>query len=149
MPGDSSMAAAKYAAYEALNPFFDIVQQGLAGLVDGEHFFDVVAEDAFFDFRYRFPGWPPTIRGRANLMAQFSAYGNNIRLHSADGLVVHRAEDSSVVILEYDIHGTILGHGVPYDNRFISVVTIKNREIVHWRDYMDSLAAWMALNGTA
>jgi uncharacterized protein len=142
------MAAAKYPGYEALNPFFEIVLRGLAGLVDGEHFFDAVAEDAFFDFRYRFPGWPPTIRGRANLVAQFSGYGNNIRLHSADGLVVHRAQDSSVVILEYDIHGTILARGVPYDNRFISVVTIKNRKIVHWRDYMDSLAAWMALNGT-
>jgi uncharacterized protein len=142
------VAAAKYAGYEALNPFFEIVLRGLAGLVDGEHFFDAVAEDAFFDFRYRFPGWPPTIRGRANLVAQFSGYGNNIRLHSADGLVVHRAQDSSVVILEYDIHGMILAHSVPYDNRFISVVTIKNRKIVHWRDYMDSLAAWMALNGT-
>ena len=142
------MAAAKYAGYEALNPFFEIVLRGLAGLVDGEHFFDAVAEDAFFDFRYRFPGWPPTIRGRANLVAQFAGYGNNIRLHSADGLVVHRAQDSSVVILEYDIHGTILAHGVPYDNRFISVVAIKNRKIVHWRDYMDSLAAWTALNGT-
>ncbi len=80
-------------------------------------------------------------------MAQFSGYGDNIRLHSADGLVVHRIRDSSVVTLEYDIHGTILAHGVPYDNRFISVVTIKNRKIVHWRDYMDSLAAWTALKG--
>jgi ketosteroid isomerase-like protein len=33
-----------------------------------------------------------------------------------------------------------------YDNRFISVITIENRKIVHWRDYMDSLAAWTALN---
>jgi uncharacterized protein len=142
------MATAKYPGYEALNPFFEIVQQGLAGLVDGEHFFDAVAEDAIFDFRYRFPGWPPTIHGRANLLAQYSGYGNNIRLHSADGLVVHRAQDSGVVILEYDIHGTILARGVAYDNRFISVVTLKSRRIVHWRDYMDSLAAWMALNGS-
>jgi limonene-1,2-epoxide hydrolase len=26
-------------------------------------------------------------------------------------------------------------------------VTIEKRKIVHWRDYMDSLAAWTALNG--
>lgn len=143
------MATAKYADHEALSPFFKVVQRGLAGLVDGEHFFDTVAEDAIFDFRYRFPGLPPTIRGRAGLVAQFSGYGNNIRLHSADGLVVHRAQASGVVILEYEVHGTILAHGVPYDNRFISVVTIKDRRIVHWRDYMDSLAAWMALNGTS
>jgi uncharacterized protein len=51
------------------------------------------------------------------------------------------------VILEYDVHGKILSTGASYGNRFISVITIENRKIVHWRDYMDSLAAWTALNG--
>ena len=142
------MSETSYANYEALNPFFEIIQKGLTGLVDGEHYFDTIADDALFDFRYRVPGWPPTIRGRANLMTQFSGYGDNIRLHSADGLVVHHAQDRRVAILEYDVHGTVLSHGIPYDNRFVSVITIENRKIVHWRDYMDSLSAWMALNGT-
>ena len=50
------------------------------------------------------------------------------------------------MILEYEVHGKILATGVSYNNRFISVITIDNRKIVHWRDYMDSLAAWTALN---
>jgi ketosteroid isomerase-like protein len=45
------------------------------------------------------------------------------------------------------VHGTILATGIPYDNRLLSVITIDNRKIVHWRDYMDSLAAWNALTG--
>ena len=28
----------KYAGYQALDPFFAIIQEGLTGLVDGEHF---------------------------------------------------------------------------------------------------------------
>ena len=64
---------------------------------------------------------------------------------TGDSLVVHRSQDSRVVILEYEVHGTILSTGVPYDNRLISIVTIEDRKIVHWRDYMDSLAAWTAL----
>jgi ketosteroid isomerase-like protein len=52
------------------------------------------------------------------------------------------------VILEYEVHGKILSSRAPYDNRLISVVTIENREIVYWRDYMDSLAAGTALNGS-
>src|SRR5580698_1352186 len=141
------MTKAEYVSFDALDPFFEIVQEGLTGLVDGQHFFDILADDAFFDFRYNFPGWPLTIRGRNNLMDRFSGYGNTIKLHSADRLVVHRSEDSRVVILEYDVHGKILSTGVSYDNRFISVITIENGKIVHWRDYMDSLAAWTALNG--
>jgi hypothetical protein len=49
------MPETKYAIFEALNPFFEIIQKGLTGLVDGEHYFDTIADDAFFDFRYRFP----------------------------------------------------------------------------------------------
>jgi uncharacterized protein len=140
------MTKAPYESFEALNPFFDVVMEGLRGLVDGDHYFDTFAEDASFESRYHFPGWPLTIRGRANLIASLSGYGKTIKLHSADALVVHRSQDSRVVILEYEVHGKILSTDLPYDNRLISVVTIEKRRIVHWRDYMDSLAAWTALN---
>src|SRR5882757_10945935 len=95
----------EYEIFEALNPFFEVVMEGLRGLVDGDYYFDTFAEDALFESRYRFPGWPTTIRGRANLMASFSGYGKTIKLHSGDALVVHRSQDSRVVILEYEVHG--------------------------------------------
>ena len=50
------MPKTEYAGFEALNPFFEVVQGGLRGLVDGEHFFDAIADDALFEFRYHFPG---------------------------------------------------------------------------------------------
>ena len=135
-----------YEPFEALDPFFEVVMEGLRGIVDGKHYFDTFAEYVTFESRYHFPGWPVTIRGRANLMAALSGYGKIIRLHSGDALVVHRSQDSRVVILEYEVHGRILSSGARYENRLISVVTIENRKIIHWRDYMDSLAAWTALN---
>jgi ketosteroid isomerase-like protein len=140
------MTRSQYEVFEALNPFFEVAMEGLRGLIDGDHYFDAFAEDALFESRYHFPGWPLTIRGRANLMASFSGYGNTIKLHAGDALVVHRSQDSRIVILEYEVHGRILSNGARYDNRFISVVTIENKKIVHWRDYMDSLSAWTALN---
>jgi uncharacterized protein len=140
------MTKAQYEVFEALDPFFEVVMEGLRELVDGDHYFDTISEDAIFEFRYYFPGWPLKIRGRDNLMASFSGYGKTIKLHSGDALVVHRLQDSRVVILEYQVHGKILSTGAPYDNRLISVVTIEKRKIAHWIDYMDSLAAWKALN---
>ena len=138
-----------YEAFEALDPFFEVVMEGLRGLVDGKHYFDTFAEEATFESRYHFPGWPVMIRGRDNLMAALLGYGNTIRLHSGDALVVHRSQNNRVAILEYEVHGKILSSGARYDNRFISVVTIENRKITYWRDYMDSLAAWTALNGAS
>lgn len=140
------MAESQYQVFEALNPFFEIVLKGLSGLVDGKHYFETFAEDAVFESRYHFPGWPVTIRGRTNLMASLSGYGKSIQLNSGDALVVHRCEGGRVVILEYEVHGRILSNGGPYDNRLVSIITIENRKIVHWRDYMDSLTAWTALN---
>ena len=142
------MSNPKYTAFTALDPFFNIAQQGLAGLVDGEHYFDTIAEDAEFEFRYHFPGYPRKLRGRDALMSLYAGYGNNIVLHAADALIVNRSQDNRTVIIEYDVHGKILATGANYDNRFISVVTIEHRKIVQWRDYMDSLAAMTALSGS-
>ena len=142
------MTDPKYAAFRALDPFFNIVQEGLAGMVDGDHYFDTVADNAVFEYRYIFPGYPRRIDGREALMTLYAGYGKNILLQCADGLVVHRSQDPGVAILEYEVHGKIMRTGASYDNRFISVVTIRQRKIVHWRDYMDSLAAMTALSQT-
>ena len=142
------MTDARYAAFTALDPFFNITQQGLKGLVDGDHYFDTIADNAVFEFRYIFPGWPQKLDSRAALMALYAGYGDNILLHGADALVVHQSQDARVVILEYDVHGKIIRTGASYDNRFISVVTIEDRKIVQWRDYMDSLTAMTALSQT-
>jgi uncharacterized protein len=142
------MTDPKYQAFTALDPFFDIVLQGLAGQVDGDHYFNTIADNAVFEYRYIFPGYPQKVNSREAVMELYAGYGNNILLHGADALVVHRSQDPRVVILEYDVHGRIVRTGASYDNRFISVVTIEDRKIVHWRDYMDSLAAMTALRQT-
>lgn len=141
------MATDRYRKHKALNPFFDVAMKGLKGLVEGEHHYDAIADDAQFEFLYRFPGWSEVIHGRENLIAAYSGYGDNIVLERGDGLAVHHDKERGVVTLEYQVHGKAVKTGAPYDNRFVSIVTIENRRIVHWRDYMDSLAAWQALTG--
>jgi ketosteroid isomerase-like protein len=133
------------AAFSALDPFFNIVMRSLAGLVDGDHYFDTIAADAVFEFRYRFPGYPTKVVGREALMALYSGYGERMTLYGADALVVNISRTPGVVIIEYEVQGNAVASGKRYENRFISVVTIRDRKIVGWRDYMDSLAAMSAL----
>jgi ketosteroid isomerase-like protein len=143
------MPSSRYDTYKAAKPYFDLVRGALGNLVDGEHFFDIVADNIVYEVLYEVAGWPRVIRGRADLMAQFRGYCDNIELQSADELIVHRTDDGRVVVIEYEVHGTILATGVKYHNRFCSVIKIENRKIAHWRDYMDSLAAWNALTARA
>lgn len=139
------MPSRKYADYKAAEPYFSLVRSALGDLVDGEHFFDIVAGNVAYEVLYDVPGWPRIIEGRANLMAAFRGYVDNIELQSADSLIIHKTDDGRVMIIEYDVHGTILATDVKYDNRFCSIIRIEDRKISHWRDYMDSLAAWNAL----
>jgi len=139
----------KYADYQPAAPYFNLVRGALGDLVDGEHFFDIVSDDTVYEVLYDVPGWPRVINGRTDLMAAFRGYVDNIVLQSADTLIAHKTDDGRVVVIEYEVHGTILGTGVKYNNRFCSIVRIENRKIAHWRDYMDSLAAWNALTAEA
>ena len=125
-------------------PFYSIIMQGLRGEVDGEHFWDAVAENAVFEFLYDFPGFTKKIEGREAYMEWFAGYTNV--LYSADNLRVYKSQiPNNVVILEYEVHGLVPSTNKKYDNRFCSIITIRDRKIVHWRDYMDSLAVMLSL----
>ena len=69
-------------------------------------------------------------------MALFRGYVDNIALQSADRLIVHKTDDGFVVI-EYEVHGRILATGAAYNNRFCSIIKMRNRKIARWRDYMN------------
>src|SRR5271170_4751820 len=50
--------------FRALDPFFRIIEEGVAGLVDGEHFFDLLAEDVVFEYVITVPDYPRRVEGR-------------------------------------------------------------------------------------
>jgi uncharacterized protein len=85
------------------------------------------------------------IKGRTDLVAAFRGYVDNIALRSANELILHKTDDGRVVVIEYEVPGTVVATGVKYDNRFCSIVKLESRKIADCRDYMDSLAAWNAL----
>lgn len=139
------MTSSRYSIFNPVKPYFDLVRDALGDLVDGAHFFDCADDHIVYEVLYDFPGWPRVIRGKVPLMESFQGYGKHIALHAADHLVKHIASDGRTIIIEYQVHGTILATGAQYNNRFCSVIGIVDRRIVQWRDYMDSLAAWNAL----
>jgi uncharacterized protein len=142
------MTSRDMARYAAMRPYFKVVADGLKGLVDGSDFFDMHAEDVVVEYIITVPDYPRRIVGRDALAELYSGYGDSIvQSGSSD---VHRYYDpeQSVVVLEYTMHGTVVSSGAPYTNRFISVITVKDRKIVHWRDYLDPLAVLAAFGNT-
>jgi len=132
------------APFGANSPFFQIVSEGLAGQVDGEDYFDLLADDVVFEYVISVPGYPRRVEGRPNIIDLYRDYGDYMTLSGADNLRVYQDRESSVTVLEYEVHGTSVQTGRPYDNRFISVVTIKDGKVTHWRDYLDPIAVFDA-----
>jgi uncharacterized protein len=142
-----SRAAGAMEDFRALDSFFRIIEDGLRNYTDDGHFFDLLAEDVVFDFVITVPGYPRHVAGRDNLIELFRGYGRSFYLDSCDDLRVHHDPETSTAVLEYSSHGTVVGTGYPYSNRYISVITIKDRKIVAWRDYLDPLRVFAALEG--
>ncbi|TQC42901.1 hypothetical protein EEB14_46110 [Rhodococcus sp. WS4] len=136
---------ADLADFAALEPFFRIIEQGLHGLVQPGHFFDLLAEDITVDYVITVPGYPRHIEGRSAVAELYRPYGTTIVLDRCFDLAVHHDATTGVVVLEYASEGRVVGTGRRYSNRYISVLTLRDSEISHWRDYLDPIAVFDAV----
>ena len=135
--------------FKALDPFFQIIEQGLNSLADDGHFFDLLAEDVIFDYIITIPGYPRHVEGRQAIAELYRPYGDTIVLDRCHDLAVHHDRDTGVVVLEYASQGRVVATGAPYANRYISVLTITDRKVSRWRDYLDPLAVFDAVGWPA
>jgi ketosteroid isomerase-like protein len=131
--------------FKALDPFFRIIEEGLKGLVDGAHFFDLLADDVVFDYVITIPGYPRHVQGRDAVAELYRAYGDALFLDRCHDLAVHRDRDTGVVVMEYASQGRVVATGAGYRNRYISVITVEDRKITRWRDYLDPVAVFDAV----
>jgi len=58
---------------------------------------------------------------------------------------VHHDPAQGTLVLEYASEGKVAATGAPYANRYISVLTLRDREVAHWRDYLDPVTVFDAL----
>lgn len=130
--------------FGANGPFFRIIQKGLSGLVEGEDYYDLLADDVVMEYIISVPGYPRRAEGRQAVIDLYANYDDYMSIRSADNLRVYRDRDQSVVVLEYAVHGTARQTGSAYDNHFVSILTVKNGKVAHWRDYLDPVAVFDA-----
>ena len=130
--------------FGADGPFFRTIREGLQGLARGEDYFDLLADDVVVEYVISVPGYPRRVEGRQAVIDLYSGYDDYMTVHTADNLRVYRDPEASVVVLEYEVHGESVLTGRPYNNHFASIITIKDRKVTHWRDYLDPIAVFDA-----
>ena len=87
----------------------------------------------------------PATQGRKAGAELYRPYATMIVLDRCHDLAVHHDIKTGVVVLEYASEGRVVSTGAPYTNRYISVLTITDRKVTHWRDYLDPVSVFDAL----
>lgn len=119
----------------------DVFHRGTACLLakDMAGFIGLYAPDATVVFPFAPPGRPRRLCGRAEIHAYLIDYPQVLDLRSIASTTVHRTDDPEVIIAEFTAEGRIVRTGKPYVAHYIAVLTVRNGQIAHYRDYWNPL----------
>ncbi|AXB48520.1 hypothetical protein A4R43_15420 [Amycolatopsis albispora] len=110
-------------------------------------FADLWAADGVLEFPFASAEYPSRLDGRDAVREYLRDYNNYLAPERVVAREIHEVADADRVVAEFEVAGTIVASGQPYRMRYIAVITAKDGEIAHYRDYWSPLAAAEAMGG--
>jgi uncharacterized protein len=107
----------------------------------------MVAEDGVIEFPYAPPGFAQRLKGREAIAAHLQALAERLEFNSVADVVKHETADPEVVIIEYSGFGRGLPTHEPYEQRYISVIRVRDGQIIRYQDYWNPIAVLRTLRG--
>lgn len=129
-------------AQAAMQQFFDLLLQG-----EIESWTALLDDNIVFEFPYAPPGLPPQITGRQAMHAHITTLLAQIKLFEFTDVQMHPTLSPDTLIVEFACRGQAIATGKPYNQRYISVVQMKDGKIAHYRDYWNPLIVLEAMSG--
>jgi ketosteroid isomerase-like protein len=111
-------------------------------------FVEMLAEDAVIEFPYAPPGGVTKVEGKANIAQYVSGVGDLFEFGDMTLAARHDSNQSDTIILEFSCTGTGVKTGEPYNQKYISVISVRDGKIAHYNDYWNPLIALDAMGGT-
>lgn len=109
-------------------------------------FVQMFAEDGVMEFPYALPS-PRRLEGREALAAHLAYLARLVELLSVSDVVKHETTDPEVFIVEFASSGRAVATGEPFEQRYISVIRVRDGHIVHYKDYWNPLAILRTMRG--
>jgi ketosteroid isomerase-like protein len=106
----------------------------------------VYAIDAVHEFPFIGPGLPTRMEGRDEIVNFIAAFWTSgpLRYERYRTITIHNTTDPSTIVVEQEVEGTSSTTG-PFVLPNLLVLTARQSEIVHLRDYANVLAAAEAI----
>ena len=104
-----------------------------------ETFVQMFAEHGVMEFPYALPS-PKRLEGREDLSAHLAYLARLVELLSVSDVAKLETSDPEVVIVEFASSGRAVATGEPFEQRYISVIRVRDGHIVHYKDYWNPIA---------
>ena len=111
-----------------------------------ETFVQMFAEDGVMEFPYALPT-PRRVEGREALAAHLNFLACRIEFLNVSDVIKHQTGDPDVCIIEFSGFGRSVATGEPFEQRYISVIRVRDGYIAHYRDYWNPLAVLRTMRG--
>ena len=107
----------------------------------------LLAADAVIETPFAPPGRPRRIEGREEFLASAGAgrAALPVRFEECREIAVHDTADPEVIVVEYELAGTVTTTGRRAAAPFIGVLRVRDGLVAGWREYQDAVAIAHAL----
>jgi uncharacterized protein len=107
----------------------------------------LLADDAVLETPFAPPGRPRRIEGREEFLAlaQAGRAALPVRFEECRVTAIHDTADPEVIVVEYELAGTVTTTGRGAAAGFIGVLRVRDGRVTGWREYQDAVAIAHAL----
>jgi ketosteroid isomerase-like protein len=133
---------------DAVQSFSAMLRETLSERLNpgAETFVQMFAQDGVMEFPYALPS-PRRLEGREALAAHLAYLARLVELLSVSDVAKHKTTDPEVFIVEFASSGRAVATGEPFEQRYISVIRVRDGHIVHYKDYWNPLAILRTMRG--
>jgi len=115
---------------------------------DAETFPDMFAVDGVLEYPYAPPGLNTPIAGRDAIIMNFQRIRKLLRIDGVADVSEIEVSDPDMVVLEFSGRGEGVLTKEAYNQRYISVIRMRDGNIVHYKDYWNLIALLRAVKGS-
>jgi hypothetical protein len=107
----------------------------------------LLAADAVIETPFALPGRPRRFEGREEFLAfaQAERAALPVRFEECREIAVHDTADPEMIVVEYELAGTVTTTGHRAAAPFIGVLRARDGQVIGWREYQDAVAIAHAL----
>ncbi|MBW5469229.1 nuclear transport factor 2 family protein [Brevibacillus formosus] len=115
---------------------------------DMEQWIELWDDNAVFEFPYAPQNYPSKIEGKPAIYNYIKDFPQKMDLFQFSVPHIHHTAASNHVIVEFECEGQVIATGLPYNQKYVSVIQIKDKKIIHYKDYWNPLVAIEAFGGS-